>query len=66
MLGRLVAQFLGAARHPGAWGPPCCAAKRGLAGGAGANPRGGAGLFGIERLQRPEDFLVWSDEAITR
>ena len=40
------------------WSLPPAAASSGGGGG------GGPGLFGIARLQRPEDFGVWSREAI--
>ncbi|GBF99345.1 hypothetical protein Rsub_11757 [Raphidocelis subcapitata] len=48
---------------------PVSSARRGLAaasGGGGGGSGGPAGLFGIPRLQRPEDFVAWSREAVER
>lgn len=33
---------------------------------AAAGAPGGPGLFGIPRLQRPDDFVAWSREAVER
>jgi hypothetical protein len=62
-------------RHA-AWYSPtpqalCAAAVRPLASTCGGSTGGGRGsaqpgLFGIARLQRPDDFVVWSREAVER
>lgn len=49
-------------RVSGAAQPGMRAASSSARGAASAAP----GLFGIPRLQRPEDFIVWSREAVER
>ena len=67
MMRRIVKCWLQAVQQPLVGPTPGAAGARQLAhDSVGGVTRGGAGLFGIERLQRPEDFLIWSKEAVER
>ena len=47
--------------------PPWWPTLRALSTSSGARDgAGGPGLFGTPRLQRPEDFITWSREAVDR
>lgn len=62
MLRRLARQCLAPPWRSAACPAQCERALSTSSGSAGA----GAGLFGIRRLQRPEDFVAWNREAVER